>query len=96
VGEGTDAGVEAVALETPSPVYTEEARRGQLQGTVIAEIRIDRSGNVESARATSGSGSPLLDEAALSAVRTWKYRPATLNGLPTPSVRKVRFIFKLE
>jgi protein TonB len=63
---------------------------------VIAEIRIDRGGNVESARATSGSGSKVLDEAALAAVRTWKYRPATLNGHPTPSVRRVRFVFRLE
>jgi protein TonB len=96
VGEGTDVGVEAIPLETPSPAYPEAARRGQVQGTVIAEIRIDRHGKVESARTTSGSGSSLLDDAALAAVRTWSYRPATRGGQPTPSVRRVRFVFKLE
>jgi TonB family protein len=94
--EGRDEGVEAVPLETPSPAYPDAARRKNLQGAVIAEIRIDREGKVESARAAEGSGSPLLDDAALAAVRAWKYRPATLGGKPVPSVRRVRFVFRLE
>ena len=96
VGEGTDEGVEAIPLETPSPNYPEAARRASLQGTVIAEIRIDRHGNVESARTTSSSGSATLDDAALAAVRAWRYRPATRGGQPTPSLRRVRFVFKIE
>ena len=96
VGEGRDAGVEAVPLETPSPVYPDAARRKNLQGAVVAEIRIDRDGKVESARAAEGSGSELLDDAALAAVRSWKYRPATLAGKPVPSIRRVRFVFRLE
>jgi len=95
-GEGRDPGVEAIPIETPSPVYPDAARRKNLQGAVIAEIRIDREGKVESARAAEGSGSPLLDDAALAAVRTWVYRPATLGGKPVPSVRRVRFVFRLE
>ena len=51
---------------------------------------------VESARAAEGSGSTILDDAALAAVRSWRYRPATLGGKPTPSVRRVRFVFRLE
>ena len=96
VGEGRDAGVEAVPLETPSPVYPDAARRKNLQGAVVAEIQIDRDGKVASARAAEGSGSELLDDAALAAVRSWKYRPATLAGKPVPSIRRVRFVFRLE
>jgi len=96
VGEGRDAGIEAVPLDTPSPVYPDAARRGNLQGIVIAEIKIDSQGKVESARAAEGSGSALLDDAALAAVKSWRYRPATLGGKPIPSVRRVRFVFRLE
>lgn len=96
VGEGRDAGIEAVPLETPSPVYPEAARRGNLQGIVIAEIRIDPQGRVESARAAEGSGSAILDDAALAAVKSWRYRPAHLSGKPVSSVRRVRFVFRLE
>ena len=96
VGEGRDSGVEAVPIETPSPTYPDAARRGNVQGTVIAEIRIDAQGRVEAARAGESSGSGALDDAALAAVRSWRYRPATLNGRPVPSVRRVRFVFRLE
>jgi protein TonB len=96
IGDGTTAGVEAVPLETPSPAYPDTARRRHLEGTVVAEIKIDEKGRIESARATQGSGSPLLDDAALAAVRSWRYRPALLDGRPVASVRRVRFVFKLE
>ena len=69
VGSGKDPGIEAIPLETPSPVYPDTARRKHLEGTVIAEIRIDTQGRIESARAAEGSGSELLDDAALAAVR---------------------------
>jgi TonB family protein len=96
VGEGKDEGVEAVPLDTPPPAYPDAARRSNVEGVVIAELRIDKQGRVESARAAQGSGSALLDDAALAAVRAWRYRPATLAGAPVPSVRRVRFEFRLE
>lgn len=96
VGEGRGDGAEAVPVETPSPVYPDLARRKNVQGAVIAEIQIDSQGKVASARTAEGSGSALLDDAALAAVKSWKYKPATLNGKPVPSVRRVRFVFRLE
>ncbi len=96
IGEGRDEGVEAVPLETPSPAYPDAARRGNVQGIVIAELRIDAQGRVEFARAAEGSGSRILDDAALAAVKAWRYQPATLGGKPVPSVRRVRFVFRLE
>jgi protein TonB len=96
VGEGTDPGVEAIPLVTPSPVYPDVARRGNVQGVVIAEIKIDSQGKVESARTAEGSGSAILDNAALAAVKVWRYKPALQGGKPIPSVRRVRFVFRLE
>jgi protein TonB len=96
VGAGRDEGVEAIPVETPSPTYPDSARRANLQGIVIAEIQIDTAGRVESAKAAEGSGSRVLDDAAIAAVKSWRYRPATLNGKPVPSVRRVRFVFRLE
>ena len=95
-GDGTGAGIEATPLETPAPVYPEEARRANQQGVVTLEIRIDVNGLVESARVTGSSGSTLLDNAAVATVRRWKYKPATLEGQPRTSVRKVKFVFRLE
>jgi TonB family protein len=95
-GDGKGAGIEATPLETPPPVYPEEARRANQQGIVMLEVRIDVQGRVESARVAGSSGSVLLDTAAVATVLKWKYKPATVEGRPHPSVRKVKFVFRLE
>ena len=68
-----------VVLERVEPDYPESARRARLQGIVILEATITTSGEVRQVRVLK-SVNPLLDEAALLAVRAWRYRPATLNG----------------
>jgi periplasmic protein TonB len=65
----------------PAPVYTELARRARIQGLVVLQAVIDREGNVVSAEVVRGL--PMgLDQAALDAVRQWRYEPATLRGRP--------------
>jgi periplasmic protein TonB len=60
------------------PVYPPPARETRIAGTVIVGAVIDEHGNVVQARVVNGH--PLLIEAALRAVRQWKYEPASLNG----------------
>jgi TonB family protein len=63
------------------PVYTEMARKSRVQGVVIIESIVDEQGNVVDAKILKGL--PMgLDLAAQEAVKTWKFKPATLDGQP--------------
>jgi protein TonB len=75
-------GVSAGLLLAPiRPEYPAIARLTRTEGTVTIEATISRSGAIESAHALSGP--PILQQAALDAVRHARYRPYLLNGQPT-------------
>jgi TonB family protein len=63
------------------PSYTEAASKAGVEGQVVVEAIIDKAGNVAEAHVRSGL-SLGLDEAALEAVKAWKFKPATLLGQP--------------
>lgn len=65
-----------------TPVYPPEAKAAGIEGVVIAEIVVNEQGSVTEAKVVRSI--PLLDEAALAAVRTWQYEPILLNGQPVP------------
>jgi TonB family protein len=72
-----------VKVFSPQPLYTEDARRAGIQGVVILEAVVDAEGTVRNVKILKGL--PMgLDQSAVDAVMTWKYRPATLNGEPVP------------
>jgi TonB family protein len=73
------------------PVYPEQARSSGIAGVVIIEATIDATGTVTAAKLLRGQ--PLLDEAALAAVRQWRYEPAVLNGVAVPVVMTVTVAF---
>ncbi|HET9834647.1 MAG TPA: energy transducer TonB [Vicinamibacterales bacterium] len=77
-----------------TPVYPAAARVAHVEGFVIIEATIDERGNV--ARAQVVKSRPLLDEAALAAVRQWKFTPTMLNGVAVPIVMTVTVNFKLD
>jgi periplasmic protein TonB len=77
-----------------SPVYPDLARRTRTTGTVVLEATIDEEGNVSGLKILSGH--PFLNEAALDAVRQWKYSPTVLNGEPMPVQALVTVIFSLR
>jgi TonB family protein len=64
------------------PVYPQTARAAGVTGNVIVEITIAADGAVADARILRSI--PLLDEAALQAVRQWRYDVTLLNGVPVP------------
>jgi protein TonB len=76
-----------------SPVYPQEARDATVQGIVIIEAVIDAEGRVGEARVIRSI--PLLDQAALDAVRQWEFTPTLLNGVPTPVIMTVTVNFSL-
>jgi periplasmic protein TonB len=57
------------------PSYPEQARRAQQQGTVVIEFNVDTSGKVTSAYVKNASAYPVLNRAALDAVKRWKFPP---------------------
>ena len=83
-----------VRLRDVAPVYPEIARTARVQGVVIVEAVISTTGNVIEARVLRSV--PLLDQAALDAVRQWKYTPSLLNGVPVPVVMTVTVTFTLK
>jgi protein TonB len=76
------------------PEYPEIARNARVEGVVIIEAIIDSTGKVENARVLRSA--PLLDSAALAAVRAWEYTPTLLNGRPTPVIMTVTVRFDLN
>jgi protein TonB len=62
------------------PVYPASARQARVQGVVVMDAAIRTDGSVDRLRVTSGN--LLLNQAALDAVKQWKYTPARLNGEP--------------
>jgi TonB family protein len=74
------------------PVSTEVARRARVYGTVILTVVIDEEGNVKDARVLKGL--PMgLDQAAMEAVKTWKFKPATLHDKPVEVIYNVSVDF---
>jgi len=76
------------------PLYPEVAKRARGQGTVILEATISPQGRVAEVKVLRGI--PMLDEAAMSAVRQWTYTPTMLNGVPVPVIMTVTVNFRLD
>jgi protein TonB len=76
------------------PVYPQEAQDARVQGVVIIEAKIDADGSV--AEAWVLRSIPLLDQAALDAVKQWRYAPTLLNGAPIPVIMTVTVNFTLS
>jgi TonB family protein len=75
------------------PEYTEAARRARIMGVVIVEVVIDEQGDVTHARVLKSL--PMgLDQKAVEAVETWKFKPATWEGKPVPDYYVVTVNFQ--
>jgi TonB family protein len=74
-----------------APVYPAAAKSARVAGTVIVEATIGSDGKVTDAKVLRSI--PLLDQAALDAVRQWEYTPTLLNGVPVPVLVTVTISF---
>jgi len=77
------------------PAYPALARRHGYEGLVVLSVRVSRDGRPLSVSVKQSSGHSVLDEAALAAVRAWRFEPATLNGAPVEAEVEVPIRFKL-
>jgi protein TonB len=77
-----------------APVYPPAAQSARMEGTVILEAVIDAQGVVQDVKILRSV--PLLDRAAIDAVRQWRYTPTRLNGVAMPIVMTVTVTFSMR
>jgi TonB family protein len=75
------------------PDYPMVAKQAHVEGDVVIDTQIDKSGRVANMKVVSGP--PMLRDAALNALRAWKYEPSTLDGEPVSIQMLVTIKFRL-
>ena len=72
------------AIHKVSPDYPESERASRVEGVVVLALRVDKSGQVSNARVVRSLGKA-FDEAAVEAVRQWRFEPLLRDGQPVES-----------
>jgi TonB family protein len=83
-----------VKVRHVNPVYPALAVAARVEGSVVLECVLTTEGRVS--EVTVASGHPLLNDAAVAAVRGWRYRPTLLNGEPVSVILTVTVSFSLR
>jgi protein TonB len=85
VGPVSMSSAKASAISAPRPEYPYEARRARMTGSGVCVMTIDvGTGAVTSATMATSTGSPILDNAATSAFRRWRFKPGGFSKVRTP------------
>lgn len=82
-------------LSNPPPRYPYLARRRGQEGRVLLRVRVSSAGNAAAVSIRRSSGYRLLDDAAVEAVREWRFVPASRGGSPVAGAVDVPVSFKL-
>jgi len=83
-------------LKNPPPPYPEAALKMGQEGLVGLLVSVNRSGGADAVEIRKGSGFSLLDQAAVKAVRRWKFHPAKIGSLAVESKVEVPIRFRLN
>ena len=86
--------LQGLLIKKVDPVYPLLARQAHIQGTVVLQAVISKTGDVASVQVISGH--PMLVAAAIEAAKQWKYRPYELNGVPVEVETTMRVNFTLS
>ena len=81
-------------VNSPKPSYPALAQRAGLQGFVKLQVRVKKDGSVEVQKLLEGE--PALADAAITAVKQWRAKPASINGQPVEVISTVTFNFQLH
>jgi TonB family protein len=76
------------------PKYPKEARKKKIEGPVVLRATVTLDGNLKDI--TVVSGDPILADAALEAVRQWRYQPSKINGDPVEAQHDITVTFKRD
>jgi protein TonB len=77
-----------------TPIYPEIAMKNHVEGIVVLEATLDEHGTVQNVRVLRSV--PLLDQAAVDAVKRWRYTPTLLNGAPVQVLLTITVTFKIQ
>jgi protein TonB len=78
------------------PIYPAQSRRAGEEGTVTFKVLVDANGRGKDFAVTQSSGFPKLDQAAMEAIKKWKFAAAVQNGGPVEAYTTVRVTFRLD
>lgn len=82
-------------IYTPTPNYTEEARRAKIEGIVLIQVVIRRDGSVDNPRVLRGLGYGLDESAVQTIVTKWKFKPGLKDGQPVDVIANIEVTFRL-
>lgn len=95
-GDGEDGGSDPTPMGgNPRPAYPPRAVRGGIEGRVLLTVEVLPSGQIADVAVEETSGHPMLDRAALEAVRRWRFTPALRLGVPVRARVLVPVAFSL-
>lgn len=92
----TQARFDADYLKNPAPAYPAVSRRRGEEGRVVLHVQVSPQGTAEQIDIRTSSGSPRLDDAAVSTVRHWRFVPARRGDTAVSSWVFIPIVFKLE
>jgi periplasmic protein TonB len=79
------SGAKALAISSPRPEYPYEARSRHITGSGVCVVSVDvASGSVTDATMAQSIGNPILDNAAMSAFKRWRFKPGTVSKVKIP------------
>src|SRR4051794_8670587 len=78
------SGAKALAVSAPRPEYPYEARSRHITGSGVCVVSVDPSGSVTDATMAQSIGNPILDNAAMSAFRRWRFKPGSVSKVKIP------------
>ena len=76
------------------PSYPQQARKKKIEGLVVLRATVTLEGNLKDVNIVSGN--PILADAALEAVRQWRYQPSKINGEPVEAQHDIVITFKKD
>ena len=96
IGTETAADYEhAEVISNPQPTVPPGVHEECFKSCCIARFHIDALGKTK-VKLLSSTGSEEIDDITLSTLKRWKFRPATLDGKPVPSTRKIKVEFQID
>ena len=93
----TDVSIPAsYSASNQKPIYPNMSKRLGEQGTVVLRVLVKADGSAGEVEVKSSSSYPRLDQAAIDAVKTWRFNPAKIDGKATDEWYQVPIPFKLQ
>jgi TonB family protein len=94
IATAADGVTAPIPIYKPDPQYTPEARHDRIEGVVSLWIVVDAQGNVSDALEKSEPLGEGLDKSAIDTVKTWRFNPATRDGVPVAVRVRVEVTFR--